>query len=278
MDDLLPSKQDLDWRRTKPFFLGGRNNNGGQESWGFGQDRHKNIDLVQAEKSFYQSMLKFCAKLYHHLKSQGACCSVKSFPGCCCKLIFCALAGCAFGGLGGWLSEADAKYGLAIDQARPAYSLNVINTLKRWQPGRNNLPRRVSVLLHWLGQHLSKYWVWETEPIKLVLKRKVGEHVFIKIFWSDLLDGFGNFWVHGGQNGVLFCKFCIKICRLFPVLLQGDKWVDKCFLTLRGRDLQILAWREASLFFLQAPSIWRPWRTDGAWLHPLLHGPEWWMW
>jgi len=49
MDDLLPSKQDLDWRRrTKPFFSGG-NNNGGQESWGFGQDRHKNIDLVQAE-------------------------------------------------------------------------------------------------------------------------------------------------------------------------------------------------------------------------------------
>jgi len=69
---------------------------------GVGQDRHKNIDLVQAEEMFFfLSMLKFCAKLYQHLKSRG--CSVKSFPGCCCKLIFCALAGCAFGALGGWL-------------------------------------------------------------------------------------------------------------------------------------------------------------------------------
>jgi len=58
MDDLLPSKQDLDWRRTKPFFLG--RNNGGQERWGFGQDRHKNIDLVQAEDFFYIYVQVLC--------------------------------------------------------------------------------------------------------------------------------------------------------------------------------------------------------------------------
>ena len=76
------------------FFLG--RNNGGQERWGFGQDRHKNIDLVQAEDFF----LYLCSSFVRNciiIQSQGACCSVKSFPGCCCKLIFCALAGCAFG-------------------------------------------------------------------------------------------------------------------------------------------------------------------------------------
>jgi len=49
MDDLLPSKQDLDWRRrTKPFFSGGLIMVVRRVGV-FGQDRHKNIDLVQAE-------------------------------------------------------------------------------------------------------------------------------------------------------------------------------------------------------------------------------------
>jgi len=49
MDDLLPSKQDLDWR-TKPFFAGGIMV---VRRVGVGQDRHKNIDLVQAEEFLY---------------------------------------------------------------------------------------------------------------------------------------------------------------------------------------------------------------------------------
>ena len=66
------------------------------------------------------------------IQSQGACCSVKSFPGCCCKLIFCALAGCAFGAKEvGWvrlMQNMDWRLqrgNTATDQARPAYSLNL---------------------------------------------------------------------------------------------------------------------------------------------------------
>ena len=66
------------------------------------------------------------------IQSQGACCSVKSFPGCCCKLIFCALAGCAFGAKEvGWvrlMQNMDwrlQRRNTATDQARPAYSLNL---------------------------------------------------------------------------------------------------------------------------------------------------------
>ena len=66
MDDLLPSKQDLDWR-TKPFFSGGIMV---VRRVGVGQDRHKNIDLVQAEEMFL-SMLKFLCEIVSSFKVKG---------------------------------------------------------------------------------------------------------------------------------------------------------------------------------------------------------------
>jgi hypothetical protein len=80
MDDLLPSKQDLDWR-TKPLFSGG-----GiivqqlVRDW-VGRRDTRTLIWFGLKNWAFLSILKFCAKLYHHLKSRG--CSAKSFPGCC---------------------------------------------------------------------------------------------------------------------------------------------------------------------------------------------------
>ena len=115
----LASIKTRSWLENKTFFLGRRNNGAAcQESWGWaGRTDIRTLIWFRLKKWFFLSILKFCAKLYHHLKSRG--CSAKSFPGCCCKLIFCPLvAGCAFWGrrrvVGG--SEADAKFGSAVTE------------------------------------------------------------------------------------------------------------------------------------------------------------------
>ena len=58
-----------------------------QKRLGVGKTDTRTLIWFRLKKWFFLSILKFCAKLYHHLKSGG--CSAKSFPGCCCKLISC---------------------------------------------------------------------------------------------------------------------------------------------------------------------------------------------
>ena len=140
-------------------------NNGGGSGW-FG-DRYENIDLVQAEEMVLP-MLKFCATLYHHhIKSEGHMLhSAKSrlFG----KMIFCALV---------VLRESDvvwcvAKKGCTMHRSiHTSFLSRLFQYLQKHFGGNLEDIFRVSVLLHWLGQQLSKYWVWETEPIKLVLKK-----------------------------------------------------------------------------------------------------------
>jgi hypothetical protein len=105
MDDLLPSKQDLDWR-TKPLFSGG-----GimvqqlVRDW-VGRRDTRTLIWFRLKKCFFIYSQVLC-EIVSSFKVKGGC-SAKSFPGCCCKLIFCPLfvAGCAFlgakeGGTGG---------------------------------------------------------------------------------------------------------------------------------------------------------------------------------
>jgi len=169
-------------------------NNGGGSGW-FG-DRYENIDLVQAEEMVY-----LCSRFVRHciiiISSQRGTCYILQNPGCFGKMIFCALV---------VLRESDvvwcvAKKGCTMHRSiHTSFLSRLVQYLQKHFGGNLEDIFRVSVLLHWLGQQLSKYWVWETEPFKLVL-----------------LDCFGNFWVHGGKNWVLFCKFRIKIGRLLPV-------------------------------------------------------------
>jgi len=74
MDDLRPSKQDLDWR-TKPFFSGGIMV---VRIVGVGQDRHKNIDLVQAEEMFFFIYAQVLCEIVSSFKVEGLFCKILS--------------------------------------------------------------------------------------------------------------------------------------------------------------------------------------------------------
>ena len=140
-------------------------NNGGGSGW-LG-DRYKNIDLVRAEEMVLP-MLKFCATLYHHhIKSEGHIVhSAKS------RLFWQddILCPCGFARVGCCLMPG--KKGCTMHRSiHTSFLSRLFQYLQKHFGGNLEDIFRVSVLLHWLGQQLSKYWVWETEPIKLVLKK-----------------------------------------------------------------------------------------------------------
>ena len=207
-------------------------NNGGGSGW-FG-DRYENIDLVQAEEMVLP-MLKFCATLYHHhIKSEGHIVhSAKS------RLFWQddILCPCGFARVGCCLMRG--KKG-CTDPSIPAFSLDLFNTFKSisaatWKISLesqcfftgwvNNFPNTEFEKLNpsnssWKNANVMTM-IWKKKYFFL--------EFFVQMWWPwfkkkrflfHLLDCFGNFWVHGGKNWVLFCKFCIKIGRLFPVFLQ----------------------------------------------------------
>ena len=231
-------------------------NNGGGSGW-FG-DRYENIDLVQAEEMVLP-MLKFCATLYHHhIKSEGHIVhSAKS------RLFWQddILCPCGFARVGCCLMRG--KKG-CTDPSIPAFSLDFFNTFKSisaatWKISLesqcfftgwvNNFPNTEFEKLNpsnssWKNANVMTM-IWKKKYFFL--------EFFVQMWWPwfkkkrflfHLLDCFGNFWVHGGKNWVLFCKFCIKIGRLFPVFLQRQfessvifepGWPDTYKFWLEGR-------------------------------------------
>ena len=170
-------------------------NNGGGSGW-FG-DRYENIDLVQAEEMVLP-MLKFCATLYHHhIKSEGHIVhSAKS------RLFWQddILCPCGFARVGCCLMRG--KKGCTMHRSiHTSFLSRLFQYLQKHFGGNLEDIFRVSVLLHWLGQQLSKYWVWETEPIKLVLKKCICDdqkeekevfflenRVFVQMWWPWFIN------------------------------------------------------------------------------------------